>query len=124
MWDGDLNSQTSDCTCASCSGSWNLNHWTTRVSTCSVTQLCPTRLVCSWDFPGKNTGVDRHFSSRDLPDHGIKPRSPASPALAGKFSTTEPPGEPLRPRGKSQFKDSERNQYMDNVISKSDDLIS
>ena len=36
MWDGDLNSQTSDCTCASCSGSWNLNHWTTSVSTCSV----------------------------------------------------------------------------------------
>jgi len=31
--------------------------------------------------------------SRDLPDPGIKP---ASPALAGGFSTTEPPGRPER----------------------------
>ena len=28
----------------------------------------------------------------DLPDPGIKPASPASPALAGRFFTTEPPG--------------------------------
>ena len=37
---------------------------------CSVAQLCPTlchpwavatRLLCSWDFPGKNTGVGCHF---------------------------------------------------------------
>ena len=35
-----------------------------------VTQSCPTlfdlmdcslRLLCPWDSPGKNTGVDRHF---------------------------------------------------------------
>ena len=30
----------------------------------------------------------------DLPDPGIKPMSPASPALAGGFFTTEPPGKP------------------------------
>ena len=30
----------------------------------------------------------------DLPDPGIEPTSPASPALAGGFFTTEPPGEP------------------------------
>ena len=30
----------------------------------------------------------------DLPDPGIKPASPASPALAGGFVTTEPPGKP------------------------------
>ena len=29
-----------------------------------------------------------------LPDPGIEPRSPASPALAGGFFTTAPPGEP------------------------------
>ena len=29
----------------------------------------------------------------DLPNPGIKPRSPASPALAGGFFTTEPPGQ-------------------------------
>ena len=30
----------------------------------------------------------------DLPDPGIKPVSPVSPALAGGFFTTEPPGKP------------------------------
>ena len=30
-----------------------------------------------------------------LPDPGIKPKSPRSPALAGGFITTEPPGKPL-----------------------------
>ena len=33
-------------------------------------------------------------SSKYLPDRGIKPMSPASPALAGEFFTTEPPGKP------------------------------
>ena len=31
----------------------------------------------------------------DLPDPGIKPVSPASPALAGRLSTTEPPEKPV-----------------------------
>ena len=31
----------------------------------------------------------------DLPDPGIKPRCPVSPSLAGRFSTTEPPGKPV-----------------------------
>ena len=31
----------------------------------------------------------------DLPDPGIKPKSPASPVLAGRFFTTEPLGKPL-----------------------------
>ena len=30
----------------------------------------------------------------DLPDPGIEPESPASPALAGGFFTMEPPGKP------------------------------
>ena len=30
----------------------------------------------------------------DLPDPGIKPMCPASPALAGEFFTPEPPGKP------------------------------
>ena len=32
--------------------------------------------------------------SGDLPDPGIKPMSPASPALAGRFFTTDPLGKP------------------------------
>ena len=48
----------------------------------------PGRLLCPWDFPGKNTGVGCHFLfQEDLPDPGIKP---PSPALAGRFSSTEP----------------------------------
>ena len=31
----------------------------------------------------------------DLPDPGIKPLSPLSPALAGGFFATVPPGKPL-----------------------------
>ena len=31
-----------------------------------------------------------------LPDPGIEPTSPASPALAGGFSNTEPPGKPFQ----------------------------
>ena len=31
----------------------------------------------------------------DLPDPGIEPKSLVSPALAGRFSTTEPPGKSL-----------------------------
>ena len=30
----------------------------------------------------------------DLPDPGIEPTSPASPALTGRFFTTVPPGKP------------------------------
>ena len=32
----------------------------------------------------------------ELPNPGIKPVSPVSPALAGGFFTTEPPGKPYR----------------------------
>ena len=31
----------------------------------------------------------------DLPNLGIKPLSPLSPELAGRFFTTEPPGKPI-----------------------------
>ena len=65
-----------------------------------VAQLCPTlcdpmdtRLLCPWDFPGKNTAVGSHFLLQGIfPTHGIKP---TSPALAGGFFTTEPSGKPL-----------------------------
>ena len=45
-----------------------------------------TRLLCPWNFPGKNTG-----SPGDLPESGMEPESPA---LAGGFFKTEPPGKP------------------------------
>ena len=47
------------------------------------------RLLCSWDFPGKNPGP--FPSPGGLPNSGIEP---VPLALAGGFSTTEPPGKP------------------------------
>ena len=41
-------------------------------------------------FPRQN-GVGCHFFPGDLPDPEIQPESPA---LAGRFFTTEPPGKP------------------------------
>ena len=39
--------------------------------------LQPTRLLCPWDFPGKDTGVGLPFPSPgDLPNPGIEPGSP------------------------------------------------
>ena len=43
-------------------------------------RLQPIRLFCPWDSPGKNTGVSCPPPG-DLPDPGIQPESPASPAL-------------------------------------------
>ena len=64
------------------------------VSVCVRAQSCSThgspgaKLLCSWNFTGKNTGVGFHFLLQgDLPDPGIEPMSPA---LAGRFFTTEP----------------------------------
>ena len=42
----------------------------------------PERMVC--------------MLSCDIPDLGIEPMSLVSPALAGRFFTTAPPGKPLR----------------------------
>ena len=56
-------------------------------------RLHTSRLLCPWDFPGKNIGVGCQFPSlEDLPDPGI---NPVSPALADGFFPTEPPGKPI-----------------------------
>ena len=47
------------------------------------------RLLCPWNFPGKNTGVGRHPSPRALPNPGIKPKSLA---LQADSLQSEPPG--------------------------------
>ena len=53
--------------------------------------------LCSWDSPGKNTGVDCHFLlQRIFPEPGIEPRSPA---LQTDAFPAEPPGKPLQHEG-------------------------
>ena len=42
----------------------------------------------------------------DLPNPGIKPESPVSPALAGRFFTTEPQGKPLEVDTEMEFGDA------------------
>ena len=69
---------------------------------CSVAQSCltlqthglqPSRPLCPSNFPGKNPGACCHFLLQgDLPDPGTEFTSLASPALAGGFFTTAPPG--------------------------------
>ena len=49
--------------------------------------LQPTRLLCPWDSPGKNTGVGSIRFSGDLSYPGIKSTSPVSPPGAGRFFT-------------------------------------
>ena len=66
-------------------------------------QSCPTpqtvacQVPLSMGFPKQESwsGLPPP-SPGDAPDTGIKPSSPASPALAGRFFTTEPPGKPHR----------------------------
>ena len=51
-----------------------------------VAQSCPTlcdpwtvahKLLCPWDFPGKNTGVGYHFLLPDLSYPGFEPAYPS-----------------------------------------------
>ena len=54
--------------------------------------LQPTSFLHPWDSEGKNTGVGCHFLLQgNLPDPGIKPRSPA---LQTDALTSELPGKP------------------------------
>ena len=52
--------------------------------------LKPTRLLCPWDSPGKNTGMFFIPPSGDLPDPGMESESRVSLPLA-------PPAMPLAP---------------------------
>ena len=43
--------------------------------------VIPTRFLCTWNSPGKNTGLGSHsLLQGDLPNPGIKPGSPTSQA--------------------------------------------
>ena len=47
----------------------------------------PTRLLCPWDFSGKNTGVSCSFLLQ-----GIEPKSPVSPTLQADSLPAQPLG--------------------------------
>ena len=54
--------------------------------------LWPFRLLCPWDFPGKNTGAGCHFLLQGSPNLAIELQSPVSPALQANSLSTEPLG--------------------------------
>ena len=59
---------------------------------CRPHELQPTSLLCPWDFPGNNTGVDCHALLQGIfPTPGFKSRSPV--LLADSLSS-DPPGKP------------------------------
>jgi len=56
--------------------------------------LWPSRLICSWDFPGKNTGVGCRFLLQGIfQTQGLTYISCVS-SIAAKFFNTELPGKP------------------------------
>ena len=68
---------------------------------CSAAQLYMTPLTVAHQTPlSKELSRQEYWSKLPfptpghLPDPGIKPMTPASPAFAGGFFTTEPPGKP------------------------------
>ena len=83
------------------------------VSVCWVAESCPTLCdpmnynlpgsSCPWNFSGKNTGVGCHFPPPgDLPNPGIEPVSPESPARHADSSRAKPSGKPKGTAGKQQ----------------------
>ena len=56
---------------------------------------CTHQAPLSMGFPRQEDWNGLPFPSpEDLPNPGIKPASPVSPALAGRFFTGKPPGMP------------------------------
>ena len=52
--------------------------------------LQPTRLLCPWNFPSRNTGVACHFLLQgNLPNPGAELKPLTSPALAGGSKNTK-----------------------------------
>ena len=62
-------------------------------------ELHPTRLLCPWNYPGKNIGVGCYVLLQEIfptsPPAGIKPTSLISPELAGGLFTTSATWEAL-----------------------------
>ena len=54
------------------------------------------RLLCLWGFQQEYWSGLPILPPGDLPDPRTEPVSLMSPLLAGGFSTTEPPGKPIR----------------------------
>ena len=54
-----------------------------------------TRLLCPWDFSGKNTGLGVISFSRESPQPGLEPKPPVTPALQVDSLLAKPLGKSL-----------------------------
>ena len=73
------------------------------MSDCVTYRLQPIRLLCPWNFLGKNTGVGCHALYRGIfPTQGLNPGL-LNPCIAGRFFPTEPPGKAMQSQGGSQI---------------------
>ena len=69
------------------------------------------QLLCSWSFPGKNTGVGCHFLLEGI--FLTQGSNLVSPALAGGFFTTLPPGKPIHSADMHHINSSKnRNSFL------------
>ena len=93
----------------SCIVRWILYYWAMREALqlpcccCWVARLClsllglhglkPTRLLCPWGSPGKNTGMGCHFLLQEIfLIQGSNPYLLCISCIAGGFFAAEPPG--------------------------------
>ena len=76
--------------------------------------LEPTRLLCPWDFPGKNTGVGSHFLLQGIfPTQGLNLHLQRLLHWQADSFTTEPPGKPPLKWSIIQPKRGMKYGYMD-----------
>ena len=62
---------------------------------CDPLDCCPAGLLCTWDSPGKNTGVGCHALLQGIfPTHRSYWCLPVSPVLQADSLLTEPLGKP------------------------------
>ena len=60
--------------------------------------LQPARLLCLWDFPGKNTGLDCHALLQGIfPTQGLNPQFLHLLHWQAGFLPLAPPGKPKKP---------------------------
>ena len=79
----------SHCSGFSCCGAWALRVWASVVVACGLSSCGSQALECRLSSCGTQAQLLRGMW--DLPRPGLEP---VSPALAGGFSTTVPPGKP------------------------------
>ena len=59
----------------------------------------PSRLLCPWNSPGKNTGASCHSLLQGIFPTQDGSRISCTPTLAGRLFTTVPPGKSIEGRG-------------------------